>query len=113
MKTKLPEHPAKFARQYPEVWSAFERLADRCHQAGALDAKTRRLVKLGIAIGTGWEGAVHAQVRNAMAEGLTAAEVRHVILLGLTTIGFPASMAALSWANEVLGSPRRGRRSRK
>mgnify|MGYP001606015964 CR=1 FL=1 len=113
MKTRLPEVPATFARQHPEIWAAFETLANRCHRAGPLDAKTRRLVKLGIALGAGLEGGVHAQVRNALTEGITPAELRHVLLLGLTTIGFPASMAALTWVNDLAATPRRRRRKGK
>ena len=111
MKTELPEHPASFARRHPEVWAAFERLADQCHKGGPLDARTRRLVKLGIALGTGTEGGVHAQVRNAVAEGIKPAELRHVVLLALTTIGFPGTMAALAWVEDVLH--RKGRRGGK
>ncbi|MBI2818505.1 MAG: carboxymuconolactone decarboxylase family protein [Acidobacteria bacterium] len=110
MKTKLPDLPETLARQYPDVWKSFEALANRCHEAGPLDAKTRRLVKLGIAVGAGLEGGVHAQVRNALAEGITASELRHVVLLGLTTIGFPASMARFTWINDVLGKSHRARR---
>ena len=102
MKTELPNHPANFATQYPAVWSAFENLADLCHEAGPLDAKTRRLVKLGIAIGNRSEGGVHSQVRNALAEGISEKELRHAVLLALTTIGFPASLAALAWVNDLL-----------
>lgn len=113
MKTELPEHPASFARRHPEVWAAFEKLANQCHNGGPLDAKTRRLVKLGIALGAGTEGGVHAQVRNAVAEGINPAELRHVVLLALTTIGFPATMAALAWVEDVLrGKSRRRRRRR-
>jgi alkylhydroperoxidase/carboxymuconolactone decarboxylase family protein YurZ len=102
MKTELPEHPASFAREHPEVWEAFETLANRCHEAGPLEAKTRRLVKLGVALGARLEGGVHAQVRNAVAEGISDEEIRHVVLLGVTTLGFPASMAALTWVNDIL-----------
>jgi 4-carboxymuconolactone decarboxylase len=108
MKTKLPERPANFARKNPEIWASFEALAGQCHRAGPLPDKTRRLVKLGIALGAGFEGGVHAQVRNALAEGITPDELRHVALLGLTTIGFPAFMAALTWINDVLGKGGRG-----
>ena len=111
MKTKLPEVPQALARRHPELWQSFEALAGRCHEAGPLDAKTRRLVKLGIAVGAGLEGGVHAQVRNAIAEGITPAELEHVVLLGLTTIGFPATMARLTWANDV--AAKRGRKSRR
>jgi len=109
MKTKLPVRAASFARRHPELWKAFENLADECHKAGPLDAKTRRLVKLGIALGAGLEGAVHAQVRNALAEGATGAELRHVAFLGITTIGFPASISGLTWMNDLLNKPSRKR----
>lgn len=112
MKTKLPEVPATFARQHPEIWASFESLANQCHEAGPLDAKTARLVKLGIAVGVGLEGGVHAQVRNALAEGIAPAEVHHVVLLGLTTVGFPASMAALTWVNDLVKGKRQGRKKK-
>jgi alkylhydroperoxidase/carboxymuconolactone decarboxylase family protein YurZ len=112
MKTKLPQLPERLAQQYPEIWDSFEALAKRCHAAGPLDAKTRRLVKLGIAVGAGLEGGVHAQVRNALAEGITGSELHHVVLLSLTTIGFPATMARMTWINDVLGKGRRVRRKK-
>ena len=108
MRTKVPKHPAGLAKQYPKVWAAFERLGSVCHEAGPLDARTRRLVKLGIALGAGSEGAVHAQVRNALAEGIPPGALRHVVLLGLTTVGFPAAMAAMSWMEDLV--PQRARR---
>ena len=37
-----------------------------------------------------------------VAAGVSAEEIRHAILLTLTTIGFPRAMAALSWAEDVL-----------
>ena len=109
MKTELPDHPAGFAREHPDVWEAFENLANRCHEAGPLEARTRRLVKLGVALGARLEGGVHAQVRNAVAEGISKEEIHHVVLLGVTTLGFPASMAALTWVNDILGDGGRGR----
>ena len=113
MKTKLPQHPAKLARLHPEIWASFESLASQCHEAGPLDNKNRRLVKLGIALGAGLEGGVHAQVRNALAEGFTAEELRHVALLSLTTIGFPAFMAALTWIDDLLAKSRPARKKGK
>jgi alkylhydroperoxidase/carboxymuconolactone decarboxylase family protein YurZ len=41
-------------------------------------------------------------VRRALDEGLTPAEIEHAVLLSLTTVGFPAMIAALKWAREVL-----------
>lgn len=61
-----------------------------CHGAGPLDDRVRRLVKVGIATAAQSEGAVHSAVRHAKAAGIHAQEIRHVIVLSITTIGFPA-----------------------
>ena len=46
------------------------------------------------------QGLAHA--RQALAEGLAPAEIRHVALLAVTTTGWPASAAALSWVDDIL-----------
>ncbi len=81
-------------------------MAGSLHEAGPLDAKTRRLVKLGIAVGAEAEGGVRSHVRKALAEGITPAEVEQAILLGFTTAGFPTMIAALKWAREVIQTPK-------
>jgi hypothetical protein len=39
---------------------------------------------------------------DALGIGVSEAEIVHTIVLALTTIGFPPTNAALSWAEEVL-----------
>ncbi|HET6203943.1 MAG TPA: carboxymuconolactone decarboxylase family protein [Planctomycetota bacterium] len=102
MKTRLPEHFQSFRRRYPRVAVAHESLASACHDAGPLAERVRRLVKLGIAIGAREEGAVHAQVRQALEAGVDAESLRHVALLAIPTVGFPAAMAAASWIEDLL-----------
>lgn len=97
----LPELYKKFERQFPEVAKAYRELSLKCHDAGPLDEKTRRLVKLGIAVGMCSPGAVRSHVRRALDTGATRDEVRHAILLALTTAGFPTMAAALEWMDEV------------
>ena len=104
MKKKLPEHIERFKKRHPGVWKAFTQLADRCHDAGPLDERTRRLVKVALAIAAGLEGGTHSAVRNALAAGVKPEEIRHVALLGITTLGFPASMRALTWISDRSGS---------
>ena len=82
MKAKLPKNIATFQKRHPTVWRAFAQLADRCHEAGPLDEKTRRLVKVALAIGAGLEGATHSAVRNALAAGVKPDEIRHVASAG-------------------------------
>ena len=84
--------------------SAYEALSRATAEAGPLDARLRELVKLSLAIGAWREGAVHSHVRRALAEGCTDGEIRHVVLLAITTLGFPNMMAAMTWVEDVLGS---------
>ena len=45
---------------------------------------------------------MRSHVRKLLSIGVTEAEILHSIVLALTTIGFPATNAALSWAEQVL-----------
>ena len=98
----LPEVYRDFQKNYPEIARAYDALADKCHESGPLDQKTRRLIKLGVAIGINSEGAVRSHARRAMQEGISADEIRHAVLMTLTTAGFPTMIAALKWVEEVL-----------
>ena len=113
MPSRLPQHPEALRRKYPKVWKAFTALGDSCHQAGPLDEKSRRLVKLALAMGAGLEGATHSATRNALAAGIDPEELQHVAVLGISTLGFPASMRAMSWIADCLAGPRKGPRQRK
>jgi 4-carboxymuconolactone decarboxylase len=48
------------------------------------------------------EGAVHSHARRALDAGLKPDEIRHAVLLALTTIGFPSMMRTLTWVEDVL-----------
>jgi 4-carboxymuconolactone decarboxylase len=98
----LPEVYQNFERRFPAVKEAFDALGAAEHDAGPLGERERRLIKLGIAVGAQSEGAVRSHVRKLLGIGVTEAEIVHTIVLALTTIGFPATNAALSWAEEVL-----------
>lgn len=45
---------------------------------------------------------MRSHVRKLLDIGATEEEIPHSIVLALTTIGFPATNVALSWAEEVL-----------
>ncbi|MBI3675069.1 MAG: carboxymuconolactone decarboxylase family protein [Proteobacteria bacterium] len=83
---KLPSGAGVLARRYPRVWESYEALGESTTQAGPLDAKTSRLVKIALAAGAGLEGAVHSHVRRGLREGLTVEEIRHIALLAVPTI---------------------------
>ena len=98
----LPRLYTAFVEKYPEIAEAHNRLSEACHNGGPLDDKTRHLIKLGISTALQSEGGVKAQTRLSLDGGATADEIRHAVLLSLTTSGFPAMRAALSWVEEVL-----------
>ena len=99
---ELPQPFQDFNKDYPNVAQAYEALAAAAHDAGPLDERARRLVKLAIAVGGRLEGAVRAHARLAKAAGVSEAELDHVVLLALTTIGLPSTVAARTWIRDEL-----------
>jgi 4-carboxymuconolactone decarboxylase len=97
----LPKIYENFQLNFPQVFKDYKQLGISTRQAGPLDDKTQSLVKLGIAIGTNSRGAIMSHTRKAMAAGVTSEEITHTVLLALTTTGFPNTMAAMTWIEEV------------
>jgi 4-carboxymuconolactone decarboxylase len=104
MSDYLPKAYTSFRAKHSDVAEALDNLAITVESDGALVPATSRLVKLGIAIGAGAEGSVRSNVRRALDGGVSPEEIRHCGLLAITTIGFPAAIAALGWIGEVLDS---------
>ena len=108
MVVKLPAGAAKIAKRYPQIWAAYQQLGAACAETGPLDARTRRIVKLAIAIGAESEGAVHSHVRRGLDEGLSAEELLHVSLLAIPSVGLAKAVAAMTWIEDILkGDDRR------
>jgi AhpD family alkylhydroperoxidase len=97
----LPSGAGEVARAYPEVWNADAALGKACSEAGPINGRTARLVKLALAIGTLSEGAVHSHTRRALAEGVSKEELKQVALLAVPTLGFPQGVKALTWIEDV------------
>jgi alkylhydroperoxidase/carboxymuconolactone decarboxylase family protein YurZ len=102
MSDYLPDVYLTFRDQFPTVATALDQLGRVTEAAGPLDPRSQRLVKLGIAIGALAEGAVRSNVRKALDQGASSVEIHHVVTLAITTVGFPATVAALGWVDEVL-----------
>ena len=99
----IPQPFQDFTRDYPAVAKAYEALGSAAHDAGPLDDRTRRLVKLAIAVGGRLEGAVRAQARIARAAKISDAELDHVVLLAVTTSGLPSAISARTWIRDEIG----------
>lgn len=109
-KEKLPAGASTLAGRHPEIWESFTELGERCAEAGPLDAKTRRLVKLALSVGAGLEGAVHSHARRALAEEISSAEIRHVALLAIPTLGLSSAVRSMTWVDDIVrGGKRKGR----
>ena len=100
---KLPGRFVDFQKRFPAVYQAYDALGSATAAAGPLDGKVRALVKLAIAVGGQMEGAVHSHTRRAVEAGCTPEEIRHVVLLSTTTMGFPSMMKTLSWVEDIIG----------
>jgi alkylhydroperoxidase/carboxymuconolactone decarboxylase family protein YurZ len=102
MNRKLPSGAAKIAKNYPDIWAAYEQLGAACAEAGPLDARTIRLVKLALAVAAESEGAVHSHSRRALDEGVPGNELLQVALLAIPTIGLAKAVAAMTWIEDIL-----------
>ncbi len=109
---KLPKRFTDFTKNYPTIAKAYKELGNAVHSAGPLNAETRALVKFAISVGARLEGGAHSHIRKALEAGVTAEELRHVALLAMQTIGFPSSMAAMSWIDDIVQHTPKKKRSR-
>ena len=99
--SKAPKSYKQFVARYPKLGEAWERVRE-AERAGPADAKTRRLLKLAIAVGAMRQGAVTSATRKALDAGASEDEVLQVVALGASTLGFPASVAVSSWIEPIL-----------
>ena len=97
----LPAGASRLAERHAAVWQKYVGLGEACSEAGPVVGRSRRLVKLALAIGAASEGAVHSHVRRALAEGASAEELEHVALLAIPTLGLPRAVAALTWIEDI------------
>ena len=98
----LPKKYTNFSSDYPEIFKAYKEMGTLIRESGPLDEKSQNLVKLGIAVGANSRGGVMSHTRKALESGATKEEIKHAVLLALSTTGFPNMIAAMYWADEVL-----------
>jgi 4-carboxymuconolactone decarboxylase len=104
MSRTKPRNYDEFTKRFPKLGQAWEMLSAGALEAGPLDEKTLRLVKLGIAVGSMQEGAVHSAVRRARNAGIPAEAIEQVIASSASTIGLPRAAAAWTWVRDVIES---------
>src|SRR3990172_6240839 len=98
---ELPSGAAEVARAYPAVWKAYAARGKAAAEAGPLDQRTRRLVKLALSVGASSEGAVHSHTRRAIEEGISKEELKQVALLAIATLGLPQAVKGITWIEDI------------
>ncbi len=97
---KPPKTYRQFIARYPKLGEAWDNITE-AGEDGPLDERTRRLVKLAVAIGAMRPGAVHSSVRKAIGMGISREEVEQVVALAAGTLGLPSTVAAFSWVTDL------------
>ena len=102
-KPKAPRTFDEFVRAFPELGKAWD-LLGRASRSGPLPPKVCELVKLGVAIASRSEGAVHSAVRKSHAAGASVAELQQILSLCASTVGLPSTVAAYTWMRDEFGA---------
>ncbi|WP_099823624.1 carboxymuconolactone decarboxylase family protein [Oceaniglobus indicus] len=105
MTKSMPGAAGDLANQHPDVWDAYSSLGKACADAGPLNDREKRLIKLALAIGAGSEGAVHSHSRRARSEGIEAGALTQVALLAIGPLGLPRAVAAKTWIEDETQAP--------
>lgn len=90
----------EFIERFPDLARAWDAI-NTAGREGPIDGRTRRLVKLGVAMGAMREGAVRSGVRKALAMGIPLEEIEQLVPLAAGTIGMPSAVACWSWVLEA------------
>ena len=97
---KPPTMYRKFVERFPRLGDAWNCIAE-AGEDGPIDERTRRLIKLGVAVGALREGAVHSGVRKALGMGVSKQEIEQVVALSAGTLGLPSTVAAYCWVLDI------------
>jgi len=103
-KSKKPKTLVDFERDFPDVWQAYEALRDAGDRTGALDAKTRELIKIGIETTRGRKGGLIAHIHRARKAGAAPGEIYQAIILAGSLVGIPPVLDAYLVAKKALKS---------
>ena len=98
-----------YTKNYDWILENFKKVMEKqqdlgmtLREAGPVDEKSSHLIQLAAAAALRAEGSVHSHVKRALKAGATPEEIYHTIILLTSTIGFPATATALSWARDII-----------
>ena len=82
-------------KDYPKMLSAYQSLNVASADGGALDAKTRELISLAVAVTTRCDGCIGVHAQAAIANGATEAEVAAALATAISLNAGAAYMYSL------------------
>ncbi|RMD99441.1 MAG: carboxymuconolactone decarboxylase family protein [Deltaproteobacteria bacterium] len=104
---KPPKAYDDFIARFPKLGEAWECIAE-AGEAGPLDARTIRLLKLAISVGAMRQGAIGSSVRKALAMGIPREEIEQVVALAAGTLGLPSTVAVFTWVQGAIEKAEKG-----
>jgi 4-carboxymuconolactone decarboxylase len=88
---------SEFKTDFPEVDANYEMLGKEIHEkSGPLSEKVRWLIKIAISSASSHHIALETHIAKAREAGVTEEEIKHALLMLITTTGFPTFMEAYS-----------------
>jgi 4-carboxymuconolactone decarboxylase len=102
MSNKIPGPYIRLKQAYPDFIGAYEQLGEAAKKSGPLSEKQAQLIQLAGAAAIRSEGSVHSHCRRAIEAGATADEIRHALMLLVSTAGFSTMVAALTWVEDII-----------
>ncbi|HSM51911.1 MAG TPA: carboxymuconolactone decarboxylase family protein [Thermoanaerobaculia bacterium] len=99
--SKPPKRYREFVDRFPGLGAAWETI-HAAGEAGPLDPRTQRLVRVAVAMGAMREGAVRSGARKAIDQGIALDELEQLVPLAAATIGLPSAVACWSWISDAL-----------
>lgn len=91
---QLEERLMALGRELPGPMSGFARLHKKSMEEGALPARIKEMMALGVSIAIGCDGCIAYHVHDAVAAGATRAELMEAIGVGVMMGGGPGSIYA-------------------
>ena len=76
----------------PDVYQGYSALSSAAMRAGAVDAKTKELIALAVAVTLRCDGCMASHARSAALKGATAEEVAEAIGVAITLNGGPGTV---------------------
>ncbi len=89
---ELREPSRALRRAIPEVYDGYRQLHAAAYAAGALDAKTKELIALALAVSEQCDGCIASHARGAVRTGATEAEVAEALGVAIAMNGGPGTV---------------------